>query len=317
MKNRDFTRCCFIALAFVSCLAGRLPFANAIPSFQSLDSRLPNPARPYEMVGRTVHYDSVPDFGVCDLEFAPSNPSQLHLPTRNPDGSLEFDSTFDITYKAVVGISTQPPYTVSGIGTARARGVAPPDPNHSPNELIWPNPQVFDSELVELNLFALSAVPEVMFRESPTRRSSGVIIRENTCPYCLAPATYWRISSFFDIATEITFNGGVTWTAARDLLHVEQAPDGFPPGDYNRDKVVDSADYVVWRRSLGETGAGLAADGDWSGAVDAGDFDVWRSNIGNSAVVAAGSAAVPEPSTIVLIVAGLLTMLTGRRLVAA
>ena len=313
MKNRGFRRCCFIALSFVSCFAGELPFANAIPSFQSLDSRLPNPNRPYEMARGTVHYDAGPHFALYDLEFAPSNPSQLEIPTRNPDGGLEFDSTFEIIYKAVVSISTQPPYPVSGIGTARARGFAPADPNHSPNELIWPNPQVFDSEIVELNLFALSPIPEIMFRASPNQRSGGVIIRENTCPYCLAPGTYWRISSFFDIATEITFNGGVTWTAARDAIHVEQAPDGYPPGDYNKDKVVDSADYVFWRRTLGETGAGLAADGDWSGTVDAGDFEVWRRNIGSSAVVGTGSA-IPEPSAIVLMVAGLLI---GRRLVAA
>jgi len=166
MNDRGFRRCFFIALSFVSCFVGRLPFANAIPSFQSLDSRLPNPALPYEMTGGTVHYDSVPHFAVYDLEFAPSNPSQLHWPTRNSDGSLEFDSTFDITYKAVISFSTQPSNTVSGIGTAHARGFASADPNHSPNELIWPNPQVFDSELVELNLFALSAIPEVMFRES-------------------------------------------------------------------------------------------------------------------------------------------------------
>jgi hypothetical protein len=109
----------------------------------------------------------------------------------------------------------------------------------------------------------------------------------------------------------------VTWTPARDAIHVEQAPDGYPPGDYNKDKVVDSADYVVWRRTVGDTGAGLAADGNWSGTVDAGDLDVWRSNIGKSAVTGSGSAAVPEPSFIVLIMAGLVTtMQTRRRLVA-
>jgi hypothetical protein len=266
------------------------------------------------MAGRSVHYDSSPHFAVYDLEFAASNPSQLDIPTRNPDGSLEFDSTFNISYKAVVSISTQPPHTVSGIGTARARGFAPADPDHPPNELIWPNPQVFDSELIELNLFALSAIPEVMFRESPSQRSSGVIIRENTCPYCLAPGTFWRISSFFDIAAEITFNGGVTWTAARDLIHVEQAPDGYPPGDYNKDKVVDSADYVVWRRTLGETGAGLAADGDWSGKVDAGDYRVWRANFRQTAVSGANmTAAVPEPVSVVLLVLGMSVIKIWRR----
>jgi hypothetical protein len=254
----------------------------------------------------------VPHFAIYDLEFAPSNPSQLAFPSRNPDGTWEFDSMFDITYQAVVSVSTQPSHLVSGIGTARTRGFAPSDPNHLPNEL----PQVFQTELIELNLFALSAIPEIMFRESPTENSRGVTIREDACPLCASPFTHWRISSFFDVASEITFNGGVTWTAARDLIHVEQAPDGYPPGDYNKDKVVDGADYVVWRRTLGDTGAGLAADGNWSGAVDAGDYDVWKRNIGFSAIAGSGSAAVPEPSAIVLMLAGLLIMRAGRHLIA-
>ena len=33
-------------------------------------------------------------------------------------------------------------------------------------------------------------------------------------------------------------------------------------GDYNANGVVDAADYTVWRDSLGQTGMGLAADGD-------------------------------------------------------
>jgi hypothetical protein len=135
MKNRELRRCLLIAVSLCSWLAGKLPSANGIPSFESFNSSLPNPDRPYEMVGGTVHYDSVPDFAIYDLEFAPSNQSQLGLPTRHADGSLEFDSTFDITYKAVVSFSTQPPHTVSGIGTARARGFAPADPAHDPNEL--------------------------------------------------------------------------------------------------------------------------------------------------------------------------------------
>jgi hypothetical protein len=266
------------------------------------------------MVGGTVHYDSVPHFAVYDLEFAPSDLFQLDFPTRYPDGSLEFDSTFDITYKAVISFSTQPPHTVSGIGKAHARGFAPADANHSPTELIWPNPQVFDSELVELNLFALSAIPEVMFRESPSQRSDGVIIRENICPYCLAPFTRWHISSFFDISSEITFNGGITWTPARDVIHVEQAPDGYPPGDYNKDYIVDGADYVVWRRTLGRTGAGLAADGDWSGKVDAGDFRVWRANFRQTAASGADmTASVPEPASVILLVLGMSVMLIRRR----
>lgn len=314
MTIQSWQRSCFVAFFLAACHSCGLQSASAIPSFQSANSRLPNPDRPYEMVGATVHYNSAPHFSVYDLEFAPSNVSQLAFPTRNSDGSLEFDSTFDITYKAVISFSTQPPHTVSGIGRARALGFAPADSNHAANDFLLPNAQVFDTELVEFSLFALSPIPEVMFRESPSLRSSGITIRENACPVCASPTTFWRISSFFDIATEITFNGGNTWTAARDLIHVEQSPDGFPPGDYNKDKVVDSADYVVWRHSFGQTGAGLAADGNWSGQVDAGDYAVWKANVGEpNSSGAIASAAVPEPASVVLVALGILAIVRGGR----
>jgi T5SS/PEP-CTERM-associated repeat protein len=86
------------------------------------------------------------------------------------------------------------------------------------------------------------------------------------------------------------------------------------PGDYNRNGVVDAADYVVWRKTLGQTGAGLAADGDGNNLVDSGDYAVWRARFGASLGVGSGSAgyplgasaeplsaAVPEPATLVLL----------------
>jgi polyhydroxybutyrate depolymerase len=76
------------------------------------------------------------------------------------------------------------------------------------------------------------------------------------------------------------------------------------PGDYNQNGTVDAADYVVWRKTRGQTGAGLAADGDRSGTIDQADYDVWRANFGAAAMTAAslasGSHQVPEPSTFVI-----------------
>ena len=76
-------------------------------------------------------------------------------------------------------------------------------------------------------------------------------------------------------------------------------------GDYNQNGVVDAADYVVWRDSVGQVGEALVADGDGSGAVDTGDYEVWRAHFGqnaagSSASFRAVSAVVPEPSTVAL-----------------
>jgi hypothetical protein len=71
--------------------------------------------------------------------------------------------------------------------------------------------------------------------------------------------------------------------------------------DYNRNGIVDAADYVLWRNSVGQTGTSLAADGNGDGVVDANDFNLWRSEFGQSAGAGAGvgsEADVPEPSTL-------------------
>jgi hypothetical protein len=86
-------------------------------------------------------------------------------------------------------------------------------------------------------------------------------------------------------------------------------------GDYNGDGIVDAADYTVWRDSLGSTGPGLVADGNNDGTVDAADYAVWRSNFGNNYISGsvAGNAAVPEPTTIVLMLLGSAALGTCRR----
>ena len=78
-------------------------------------------------------------------------------------------------------------------------------------------------------------------------------------------------------------------------------------GDYNGDGFVDAADYTVWRDTLGQTVAsGSGADGSNNGAVDQDDYDVWVAHFGDhSPGSAAGSAAaVPEPSTAILLALG-------------
>jgi phospholipase/lecithinase/hemolysin len=71
------------------------------------------------------------------------------------------------------------------------------------------------------------------------------------------------------------------------------------PGDYNQNGEVDAADYVVWRDTVGQMGAGLAADGNGDRQIDAADFNVWRANFGATAILATASTLtpVPEPAT--------------------
>ena len=81
------------------------------------------------------------------------------------------------------------------------------------------------------------------------------------------------------------------------------------PGDYNQNGLVDAADYVVWRDSVGQIGAGLAADGNGDRQIDAADFNVWRSHFGATVVAATAItlAPVPEPATSLLLLTVLFT----------
>jgi hypothetical protein len=68
-------------------------------------------------------------------------------------------------------------------------------------------------------------------------------------------------------------------------------------GDYNKNGIVDAADYIVWRKTLGQSGSGLAADGNGNNSIDAADYTVWRTHFGSASAATVGMAInVPEPS---------------------
>ncbi|HEX4415704.1 MAG TPA: sulfatase-like hydrolase/transferase [Lacipirellulaceae bacterium] len=82
------------------------------------------------------------------------------------------------------------------------------------------------------------------------------------------------------------------------------------PGDYNGDRIVDSADYAVWRAAVGATGVN-PADGNNDGIVDGADYLIWRhavdgpdfgSGSGQQQVLSPlTTQAVPEPTVLTLL----------------
>ncbi|MEM8864875.1 MAG: PEP-CTERM sorting domain-containing protein [Planctomycetota bacterium] len=102
--------------------------------------------------------------------------------------------------------------------------------------------------------------------------------------------SFWAVNaSFADLTT--TPADGAAFTA--EPLGIQLAPKGLPqvlrnPMDYNSDGAVNAADYTVWRDSLGQTGPGLAADGNGDEVVDIVDYENWKTNFGADASLAGG-----------------------------
>jgi hypothetical protein len=87
-----------------------------------------------------------------------------------------------------------------------------------------------------------------------------------------------------------------------------------PSGDYNGNHIVDAADYTVWRDTLGQTVPnGTGADGNADGTINPADYTFWKSHFGNPApgMGSGAGATVPEPATIILVIAGFSTFLSG------
>jgi hypothetical protein len=112
---------------------------------------------------------------------------------------------------------------------------------------------------------------------------------------------------------EMTGSQGSTWNInpapsanQPDNRPLAQWLSGFvtnlQPGDYNDDGTVDAADYVVWRKALGQNATFFTgADGDGSGAVNDDDYAVWRGAFGGPAVGESALAmSVPEPEVVAL-----------------
>jgi subtilisin-like proprotein convertase family protein len=74
-------------------------------------------------------------------------------------------------------------------------------------------------------------------------------------------------------------------------------------GDYNRDNIVNGADYVIWRKTNGQGGLTpfSGADGNGDGMVNQADFNIWKAHYGETLPPpggegGAGSGAVASTS---------------------
>jgi hypothetical protein len=156
-------------------------------------------------------------------------------------------------------------------------------------------------------------------------------------------------AGFNPVITQLQFSSLYEGSYTVSNVWIGSAADFFATpsaaaGDYNADGVVDTADYVMWRKTGGTsldyqdwrrnftqyaTNAAIAAaDFNNDHVIDAADYVMWRKTSGSNAAydawrsyfahtLSAGQAGslvgVPEPATMIACLAGTLIVLAARR----
>ena len=107
----------------------------------------------------------------------------------------------------------------------------------------------------------------------------------------------------------------ITFAQGSNLMLQAFTPIAGMGADFNGDGVIDAIDYAIWRQNYGS--AGPAGDANGDGVVDAADYTIWRNTLtppppgAGSGGLAGGT--VPEPTSLVMLVAGSLLALAAQR----
>ena len=123
--------------------------------------------------------------------------------------------------------------------------------------------------------------------------------------------------AFTSVLQPVGLPSGLLFKVQYQPTLVQLTAVNFLAGDYNGNGVVDAADFVVWRNSLGAAVVEFSgADGNGNGLIDQPDYDVWRGHFGTTLGSGAGiltAIAVPEPNSALLLAIGIGTLFLIKR----
>ena len=166
---------------------------------------------------------------------------------------------------------------------------------------------------------------DVLYVDLKTYEDQQVLFAMNTSDQSLAvqinrtlfdtfPTEAWNLLTGSQVSISDGFLNFVLAPLIGSYILVGEPP--ILPGDYNKNGVVDAADYVVWRNLAGQFGSGLAADGNHDGQIDVSDYQLWRANVGRTRSSGAGvgtTVAVPEPGSVALLLIAMIAFNCRRR----
>lgn len=134
--------------------------------------------------------------------------------------------------------------------------------------------------------------------------------------------TSWLIGTYSGSLTGTfdTVTSGYSVDYSGGNITLNAAPVGLP-GDFNSDGKVDSGDYATWRKAFDGSptapNAALANDNGLGTPITTAHYNLWRANFGNPPGAGSGGGlgggAVPEPTSLGLVLIGLAAFGLGRR----
>jgi hypothetical protein len=177
-------------------------------------------------------------------------------------------------------------------------------------DTVFNNDQVFSSADGTKNYYPRSA-----WSRFPTKTESDFLVEA-----IFAGTVYrWEVSYTGDISWNNADNGlvgNVSDTGGVDVVlkGVSSGPATVVPGDYTNNGIVDAADYALWRKS--QQTAKVLPNDPYGPLVGDSQYKLWRTNFGKIPGQGTGATlsaeTVPEPGTLMLMIAGLLATVFRR-----
>lgn len=186
-------------------------FAATVPAFGSAPSSsnlFSDPTGIY--FNTTTGFYPVPAGGFVTLEgLTLSAPTGSIAPPVAPATALwSPGKTFNaFTVMSFFGGPSTPSFNVGDAAAASITGLVDAPPLHT-----------YSTEMLTLNLTGLPG--GAMIRESPTLASTGGHTIRDT------PPSGFQITSFFDVFTELSLDGGSTWLPATGPIHIQNPEPG-------------------------------------------------------------------------------------------